>query len=145
MGIFGYSRGAIAASLMTLRLGTEVKAAVFGAGAYDFRKAYDELTIEGIRKNMEAETGMTEKAVKERSPILQMKKLKSPVLILHSEKDESVPVNQALVLRDRLTSLGKDFEIKLSPKGKHGFMDGDFVSAVVEFLNRRLKGVFGKL
>lgn len=139
MGIFGYSRGAIAASLMTLRLGSDVKAAVFGAGAYDFRKAYDEITIGGIRRNMEAETGMTEKAIKERSPVLQMKKLKSPVLILHSEKDENVPVSQALLLRDRLTSLRKDFEIKLSPTGKHGWMDGEFVSAVVEFFNRRLK------
>lgn len=144
MGIFGYSRGAIAASLMTLRLGDEVKAAVFGAGAYDFKKAYTELTIEGIRKNMEAETGMTEKAIKERSPVLQMKKLKSPVLILHSEKDENVPVNQALLLREELRRLGKDFEIKLSPTGKHGFLDGDFVSNVVEFFNRRLKSGSGK-
>ncbi len=140
MGIFGYSRGAIAASLMTLRLGTEVKAAVFGAGAYDFKKAYDEVTIEGIRKNMEVEAGMTEKAIKERSPILEMKKLKSPVLILHSEKDENVPVNQALLLRDRLKSLGKEFEIKLSPTGRHGFLNGDFVSTVIEFFNRRLRG-----
>jgi len=145
MGIFGYSRGAIAASLMTLRLGNDVKAAVFGAGAYDFKKAYDEVTIEGIRKNMEAETGMTEKAIKERSPVLQMKKLKSPVLILHSEKDENVPVNQALLLRDELTKLKKDFEIKLSPTGKHGFLDGNFISTVVEFFNRRLKGISGKL
>jgi dienelactone hydrolase len=141
MGIFGYSRGAIAAALMTLRLGNDVKAAVFGAGAYDFRKAYDEVTIEGIRKNMEVETGMTERAIKERSPVLQMKKLKSPVLILHSEKDENVRVNQALLLRDRLRSLGKDFEIKLTPTGRHGFMDGDFVSTVTEFFNRRLKGI----
>lgn len=140
MGIFGYSRGAIAASLMTLRLGNDVKAAVFGAGAYDFKKAYDEVTIQGIRKNMEVETGMTEKAIKERSPILQMDKLRSPVLILHSEKDENVPVNQALLLRNELTRLNKDFEIKLSPTGKHGFMDGDFVSNVVEFFNRRLRG-----
>jgi len=70
-----------------------------------------------------------------------MEKLKSPVLILHSEKDENVPVNQALLLRDRLTSLGKDFEIKLSPTGRHGFIDGDFVSTVIEFFNRRLKGI----
>ncbi len=140
MGIFGYSRGAIAASLMTLRLGKEVKAAVFGAGAYDFKKAYDEVTIAGIRKNMEVETGMTEKAIKERSPVLHMKKLKSPVLILHSEKDENVPVNQALLLRDELKRLGKDFEINVSPTGKHGFMNGDFISTVTDFFNRRLKG-----
>ncbi|MCA1601034.1 MAG: prolyl oligopeptidase family serine peptidase [Acidobacteria bacterium] len=140
MGIFGYSRGAMAASLMTVRLGNDVKAAVFGAGAYDFQKAYDELKIEGIRKNMEAETGMTEKAIKERSSILQMNKLKSPVLILHSEKDENVPVSQAYLLRDRLTELKKSFEIKISPTGRHGYIDGDFVSTVLDFFSRKLKG-----
>jgi dipeptidyl aminopeptidase/acylaminoacyl peptidase len=140
MGIFGYSRGAMAASLMTVRLGNDVKAAVFGAGVYDFQKAYDEVKIEGIRKNMEAETGMTEKAIKERSSILQMNKLKSPVLILHSEKDENVPVSQAYLLRDRLTELKKIFEIKISPTGRHGYIDGDFVSTVLDFFSRRLKG-----
>jgi len=144
MGIFGYSRGAMAASLMTIRLGKDVKAAVFGAGVYDFKKAYDEVTIEGIRKNMEAETGMTELAIKERSSILQMKQLKSPVLIMHSETDENVSVSQALLLRDRLTELKKDFEIKLTPTGKHGFMNGEFVSTVTDFFNRRLKGVSRK-
>jgi dipeptidyl aminopeptidase/acylaminoacyl peptidase len=144
MAIFGYSRGAMAASLMTVRLGKDVKAAVFGAGAYDFKKAYHEVTIAGIRKNMETETGMTEKAIKERSSILQMKHLKSPVLIMHSEKDENVPVSQALLLRDRLTELKKDFEIKITPTGKHGFMNGEFVSTVTDFFNRRLKGVSKK-
>lgn len=144
MGIFGYSRGAMAASLMTVRLGKDVKAAVFGAGAYDFKKAYAEVTIEGIRKNMEIETGMTETAIKERSSILQMKQLKSPVLIMHSEKDENVSVSQALLLRDRLTELKKDFEIKITPTGKHGFMNGEFVSTVTDFFNRRLKGVSRK-
>jgi dipeptidyl aminopeptidase/acylaminoacyl peptidase len=144
MGIFGYSRGAMAASLMTVRLGKDVKAAVFGAGAYDFKKAYDEVTIEGIRKNMKLETGMTEEAIKERSSILQMEQLKSPVLIMHSEKDENVSVSQALLLRDRLTELKKDFEIKLTATGKHGFMDSEFVSTVTDFFNRRLKGISRK-
>lgn len=143
MGIFGYSRGAMAASLMTVRLGNDVKAAVFGAGAYDFKKAYDEVKIEGIRKNMEAETGMTQKAIKERSSILQMNKLKSPVLILHSEKDGNVPVSQAYLLRDRLTELKKDFEIKISPTGRHGYIDGDFISTVIDFFSRKLKGAPG--
>ncbi len=138
MGIFGYSRGAMAAALMTVRLGKDVRAAAFGAGAYDFKKAYSEIKIEDIRRNMETETGMTAKAVKERSAVLQMKNLKTPVLILHSEQDETVPVTQALALRDRLRELKKDFEIKLSHKGKHGFIDGDFLANVIEFFSRRL-------
>jgi dipeptidyl aminopeptidase/acylaminoacyl peptidase len=140
MGIFGYSRGGMAVSLMAVKL-KDVKAAVFGAGVYDFKRAYDEVKIEGIKANMKAETGMTESAIKERSSILQMKDLSCPVLILHGEKDENVPVSQALLLRDRLRELKKDFEIRLFPNAEHAIPREEMIPLVIDFLNRRLKGV----
>lgn len=140
MGIFGYSRGGMAAALMATKL-KDLKAVVLGAGIYDFRKAYEEVKIEGIRQNMIAEAGMTEKAIRERSAVLNMKRLTAAVLILHGEKDENAPVSQALLLRDRLTKLKKDFEIKLFPEGKHGWLGGDFISATIDFFSRKLKGV----
>jgi dipeptidyl aminopeptidase/acylaminoacyl peptidase len=139
MGIFGYSRGGMAAALMATKL-KDLKAVVLGAAVYDFKKAYDEVKIEGIRKNMMAETGMSEKAVKERSAVLHLKNLTAPVLILHTETDENVPVNQAYLLRDRLAELKKDFEIKIFPQGKHGWLTGDLIDATTDFFNRRLKG-----
>jgi len=139
MGIFGYSRGGMAAALMATKL-KDLKAVVLGAAVYDFKKAYDDVKIEGIRKNMMAETGMSEKAVKERSAVLHLKNLTAPVLILHTETDENVPVNQAYLLRDRLTELKKDFEIKIFPQGKHGWLTGDLIDATTDFFNRRLKG-----
>src|SRR6185369_704141 len=54
MGVFGYSRGGMAASLLTIKLGTAVKAAVFGAGVYDLKKAYEETKFEEIRQNIRA-------------------------------------------------------------------------------------------
>jgi dipeptidyl aminopeptidase/acylaminoacyl peptidase len=51
MGVYGYSRGAMAASLLVTEL-DDVKAAVFGAGVYDFRRAYDDSTLPGVRANM---------------------------------------------------------------------------------------------
>lgn len=140
MGIYGYSRGGMAASLLAVKL-KDIKAAVLGAGIYDFKKAYDEMKMEGIRENMRAETGMTEAAVRERSSILQMKELRAPVLILHGEKDENVPVSQALALRDRLTELKKDFEIKLFPNAPHGIPRDELMPVMIDFLNRRVKGV----
>ena len=140
MGIFGYSRGAMAASLLAVKLGDEVRAAVFGAGVYDFKRAYDETKLDGIRENMKAETGMTESAIKERSSILHMKKLKCPVLILHGENDANAPTNQAFLLRDRLTELKKEFEFKILPDHVHGQLKGDFLSLVLDFLSRKLKG-----
>lgn len=140
MGIFGYSRGAMAASLLAPKLGGEVKAAVLGAGVYDFKRAYDETKLDGIRENMKAETGMTEAAIKERSAILHMQKLKCPVLILHGENDANAPTNQAFLLRDRLAELKKEFEFKILPDHVHGQIKGDFLTLVLDFLSRKLKG-----
>jgi dipeptidyl aminopeptidase/acylaminoacyl peptidase len=141
MGVFGYSRGGMAASLLTIKLGEDVKAAVFGAGIYDFKRAYDETKFDGIRENMRSETGMSERAIKERSSIMRMKKLRSPVLIIHGENDENAPTDQALLLRDRLTELKKDFEIIILSDHKHGQLKGNFISPVIDFFSRKLKGV----
>jgi dipeptidyl aminopeptidase/acylaminoacyl peptidase len=137
MGLFGYSRGAMAASLLAVQL-KEIRAAVFGGGIYDFKKAYDEIKIEGIRKNMEEETGLTKAAIRERSSILRMKELRCPVLILHGEKDENAPTSQALLLRDRLTALKKEFEIKIFPDKGHGLEMQDVFASSLDFLKRKL-------
>jgi dipeptidyl aminopeptidase/acylaminoacyl peptidase len=136
MAIYGYSRGGMAASLLAEEL-DDVKAAVLGAGVYDFQKLYDDSTMPGIRFNMMAETGMTKEAVRQRSSILRMDKLKCPVLILHGEKDKNVPVNQALLLRDRLTSLHKEFEIKLFPNKEHA-IGPEVGTLTVDFFRRKL-------
>ena len=137
LGIYGFSRGGMAASLLVVQL-DEIDAAVLGAGIYDFKKAHDEATIEGIRHNMESESGWTEAAIRERSSVFKMEKLKCPVLILHGEKDENVPVTQAYLLRDRLTELKKEFEIKLFPDRPHG-IGPEVTTMTVEFLKRRLQ------
>jgi dipeptidyl aminopeptidase/acylaminoacyl peptidase len=86
---------------------------------------------------MRDETGMTKEAVRERSSILQMERLKCPVLILHGEKDVNVPVSQALLLRDRLTQLHKESEIKLFPDREHSI--GPEVNDLTEdFFRRKL-------
>ena len=141
MGVFGYSRGGMAASLLTLKLGSEIKAAVFGAGIYDFKRAYEETGFDDIRQNMQNESGMTGKAIRERSSILQMQKLKSPILILHGENDLNAPTNQSLLLRDRLTELKKDFEIRILANHKHGVFKTEFIMLVIDFFNRKLKGI----
>jgi dipeptidyl aminopeptidase/acylaminoacyl peptidase len=141
VALYGHSRGAMAASLLAVQL-PDVRAAVLSAGVYDFQRAYDTATIEGIRRNMESETGMTESAVQERSSIHKMEALQCPVLILHGEKDENVAVEQATLLRDRLESLGKGFEIHVFPELDHSLRSpahpGEVDSIVVDFLRRNL-------
>ena len=137
MGIYGYSRGGMAASLLAVEL-DDLKAAVLGAGIYDLRKFYDDTPLPGARKNVIAETGLNPEAIRVRSSILQMEKLKCPVLIMHGGKDERVPVNQAYMLRDRLTKLNKDFEFKIFPESGHsiGQPAGDLA---IDFLKRKLQ------
>ncbi len=137
MGIVGYSRGGMAASLLVLDL-DDVKAAVLGGGVYDFQKQYDDTTLDGIRQNMKAETGMTQEAIRQRSSVLRMEKLKCPVLILHGEKDINVPVSQAYLLRDRLTQLKKEFEIQTFPDRDHSIGPQNFYKYSLEFLKRKL-------
>lgn len=136
MGIYGYSRGAMAASLLVLEL-DNVQAAIFGAGIYDFEKAYNETKLENIRKNMKVETGMTEKAISLRSSILRMDKLNCQVLILHGEKDKNVPVSQAYLLKNRLIELGKEFEIEIFPDYGHS-LGRDVFDVELDFFKRKL-------
>ena len=138
MGIFGYSRGGMAASLLATQL-DYVKAAVFGAGIYDFQRAYDDSTLPGVRRNMRDETGMTRQAIIERSSILRMDRLQCPVLILHGGKDVNVPVSQALLLRDRLTQLHKEFELKIFPDREHS-IGPEVGDLTLDFFQRKLVG-----
>jgi len=139
LGIFGYSRGAIAASLMITEL-KDVKATVLGGGIYDLKKAYDELTIEGIKENIKAETGVSEKAFKERSAIFQAKKINSSVLIIHGEKDLNAPTNQAYLLRDELKKMNKDVELQIIAGQDHRIGGGGLLQLMVDFFSLKLKG-----
>ena len=139
MGIVGYSRGGMAASLLAVQL-SDVKAAVLGGGVYDFKRAYAETAFDGIRENMKAETGMTDDAIKARSSILRMEDLRCPVLILHGEKDLNVPVSQAYLLRDRLTALKKEFEIQIFPDRNHAIGPENLYKYSLDFLRRKLGG-----
>lgn len=138
LGVFGYSRGAMAASLLATRR-TDLKGVVLGAGVYDFKKAYDEATLEGIKKNMEDEAGLSDAAVKERSSILAMEKLMCPALLLHGEKDENVQVGQSKALAARLKELGKPHELILYPDAPHGLPMAEVGGKTIEFFKRVLK------
>jgi len=139
MGVFGYSRGATAASLLAVRLkATEVRAAVFAAGIYDFKRAYDDIKLPGIRANMEREAGLSEAAVQVRTSVTKMATLACPVLILHGEKDENAPVSQAHLLRDRLTALKKEFELKTFPDRDHDLGRQNLYDHTLAFFKREL-------
>jgi dipeptidyl aminopeptidase/acylaminoacyl peptidase len=127
----------MAASLLAVER-RDLRAVVLCAGIYDFAKEYGETQIPGIRGKMDEETKMTPAAVRERSSILRMDKLRCPVLILHGERDDRVPVSQALMLRDRLAQLHKEFEIRLFPDRGHDVGSANVVAYAADFFKRKL-------
>jgi dipeptidyl aminopeptidase/acylaminoacyl peptidase len=82
---------------------------------------------------------MTDEAVRARSSVLRMASLQIPVLILHGEKDEKTPVSQAYLLRDRLSVLKKDFEIKIFAEAGHLLDAKEVVALTTDFFRRRMK------
>jgi len=136
--VFGYSRGAVAAAILAVRI-KGLKAAVCAAGIYDLAREYETNKIPGIRANMEKETGLTEEAFRERSPLFMVEDLECPLLILHGEKDVNASVEQAKLLRDRLDELKKDYEIRLFADRDHNLGRQNLHAALLDFLERRLK------
>lgn len=139
MGLFGYSRGAMAAALLACRLKDQgLRGAVFAAGIYDFKKAHADIRLTGIRQNMEQEAGLSDAAAADRTSVTSMADLACPVLILHGEKDENAPVSQAHLLRDRLTELKKEFELKVFPDRDHDIGRQNLNDATIAFLKNKL-------
>lgn len=137
MGVFGYSRGAMVAGLLAVR-SSRVKAAILGGGIYDLGMAYEELQLEGVRKNIEVEAGTDEESFRVRSLVFSADSLSCPLLIVHGELDQSAPVSQAYLLGDRLKELGKEYEILILPERDHGLRFDDFREAAQAFLGEYL-------
>jgi len=138
IGIFGFSRGALAAAVLATG-NLKFKAAIFAAGVYDFLKAYNSATDEEMKNNMRRESGMTEKDILERSPIFAMGNIQCPVLILHGRNDKFNSVDQAQQLAEKLKKLNKPFEMQIYKNAGHG-LNKTYMKRCLNFFNRKLKG-----
>jgi dipeptidyl aminopeptidase/acylaminoacyl peptidase len=138
IGVYGYSRGAIAAATLAVR-GNGLRAGILASGIYDLSRAYQDLKDTGILLNLKNEAGLSEDALRERSPLLAMEHLSCPVLILHGEKDQNAPVDQARLLEQRLTELKKPFEIHLYPEAGHDLGVSNVLEATLDFFGRTLR------
>jgi dipeptidyl aminopeptidase/acylaminoacyl peptidase len=137
MALFGYSRGAMAASLMAARL-PRLGCVVLGGGIYDLGAAYREIKDEDIRQNIEKEAGVDSAAWQQRSSLFLADRIECPVLILHGEADASAPVSQAHCLHDTLTRLGKPSELVIVEGADHGLPPNLILEHALPFLARHL-------
>ena len=136
LGIYGYSRGGLAAAQLAAR--TDLfRAAVVGGGIYDFGAAYRQVPA-GIAANMLAEAGAGTEATRFRSPIHDMAGLDGPVLIVHGAEDESAPPEQARALARRLAELRRPHELVIVPGRGHALGLAEILGPTIPFFRRHL-------
>ena len=76
-----------------------------------------------------------------RSPILRVAQIDAPVLLVHGDRDENVPVEQAQAMAEALKSHGKEVETFIVPGGTHFFTEQQNAQTrrkLFDFLRRHL-------
>jgi dipeptidyl aminopeptidase/acylaminoacyl peptidase len=112
---YGVSRGAIVAAAMINEL-QDVSGAVLYSGAYDLARLYRETPSFWVRRLLNPNGDANPKLV---SYLGVPSRWHTPTLILHGERDNLIPVNQSLLLRDYLKAAGVPHELVLFPEHGH--------------------------
>ncbi len=122
--VYGGSFGAYASMMTAIQEPDMFKCAVGYAGLYDLPML---LTGEKAKRfertfNFWSEAmGNDLESLKKDSPTFLADKIKVPVLLVHGEKDETTPPEQAEAMRKALKNANKDFEWMMVPREGHGF------------------------
>jgi dipeptidyl aminopeptidase/acylaminoacyl peptidase len=127
---YGVSRGAIVAAAML----NEVKGmsgAVLYSGAYDLDMLYRETSSVWVRKLINPNGDANPKLL---NLLGEASRWRAPTLILHGGQDKLIPVNQALLLRDRLRTVGAPHRLVLYPEHGHFLPRASIREQTVNFL-----------
>lgn len=73
------------------------------------------------------------------NPITYISKDDPPFLIMHGDRDQSVPLNQSELLRDALKKAGVQVTFQIVPGAGHGFSGPQIDAAVDAFFDQHLK------
>jgi dipeptidyl aminopeptidase/acylaminoacyl peptidase len=139
--MMGWSYGGYAASRAAQRDGSKYRCAISGAGPHDIPAmvAYDRSYLgEYGAKHALGSAGK----LSEVSPGLHARDYSAPILIIHGEKDQRVPVSQSRDLARRLRDAGKvegrDFEYVEIPRETHNLLLESSRLKVLEAVKRFL-------
>jgi dipeptidyl aminopeptidase/acylaminoacyl peptidase len=136
----GVSRGAIVAAMVAARDRAEhrLAGAVLIAGAYDLQSLYD-AGFGGLSKfNLWTEVGPPSTSTfAERSAAAHLDSIQVPLLLLHGEQDDRIPVAQATAFAQALRARSRDVELHVLageghaiPYWKRELFVRDFVARV---------------
>ncbi len=119
-GVYGYSYGGFMSSWIIGHT-NRFKAAVIGAPVVDLISFFGQADIGHDFGPMQI--GSTpwenEQEYRFRSPLTYLEHAETPVLILHGESDDRVPIGQGEQLFATLASMGKEVEFVRYPGGSH--------------------------
>jgi len=73
------------------------------------------------------------------SPVTYVNKANPPFLIMHGDKDPTVPFQQSELLYDKLKKAGVDVTFKPVPGAGHGFGGSEIQKQVFDFFDKHLK------
>jgi len=112
---YGVSRGAVVAAAMLNEV-EGVSGAVLYSGAYDLNRLYRDTSSVWVRKLINPNGDANPKLL---NLIGEVSRWRAPTLILHGGQDTLIPVNQALLLRDRLKAVGTPHRLVIYPENGH--------------------------
>ena len=125
---FGDSHGAYLALMAAIQ--TTPFALIHGWGVADMASWYEHIrnipvryyqtVTEDLERTLGGTPDQVPKTYTQFSPISHAAKIKCPVLILHGEKDEDVPVSHAHLLADALKRANGTYTLKIFENAGHG-------------------------
>lgn len=141
VNLYGFSRGGLMV-LWTAILRDDIKSLVTWAGVSDATATYWERV--DMRRGLKRIVGGTPNKVPEnyddRTPLLEIEKLQTPVLIIHGTEDQHVDIEHAYKLEQYLKKEGKSVETWFSSGLKHHYppdLNRDTVKNLCNWMKRQ--------
>jgi len=137
IGLFGYSRGAIVASMVATQ-DAQLAAVVLGGGTYDFNLGYP-TELAGLDANIRSEAGVTPEAFKARSAAHHVEQIKSPILLLHGAEDDRFKADYVLKFARDLKAHNVVVQNKIFDGVGHGIPIRQQYQWILPFLREHLR------
>ncbi len=136
LAAWGVSLGAAAVTLLAQGR-DDLRATIAESGFYDLWAIHRATKIPRLREDIVHEAGSDSGAWRDRSAALGPGKPEA-IFILHGEKDDVAPAQQARGFAESLRARGADVESRFFPNSGHQLPPGEVMRTALEFLGRRL-------
>lgn len=119
VGIVGASYGGYAALMGATKTPDLFQCAISFAGMSDLVKMRDTFRYYSAGNSYRKQFGNDKKQLKETSPVRMVEQVKIPILLIHGDKDTSVPVIQSRIMASELKNQNKVYEYIELEGGSH--------------------------